>query len=298
MAYPNDLVRTKNWGSEILTDADLEAQLDLIINWVMAALNSTTGHAHTAVANKSPKINVADGLTVTSQAQGDVLYASSAAAFARLGAGTKGKCFTTGGAAANPTWEGMTTEGDIEYHDGTSRARLAKGTAGQIIQMNTGATAPEWVAGGRMVQVVNVMSSAVATGNTTMPFDDTIPQKTEGVEWMTLAITPTSATNKLLIEVIANFSWATSVAGFSAALFQDATAGALAAVPMENIYAVDRPFQVILKHYMVTGTTSATTFKFRAGPHTASVVTFNGVSAGRLYGGVMASSITITEIKV
>jgi len=148
----------------------------------------------------------------------------------------------------------------------------------------------------RVVQVVNVMSGAVATGNTTMPFDDSIPQNSEGVEWMTLAITPTSATNKLLIEVIANFSWATSVAGFSAALFQDATAGALAAVPMENIYAVDRPFQVILKHYMVTGTTSATTFKFRAGPHTTSVITFNGVASGRLYGGVMASSITITEI--
>lgn len=142
--YPGDLVRSKNWGTEILTDTDLESQLDLIINWIMAALDSTTGHAHEATSNKSQKINVGTGLIVTSQAQGDVLYASSATAFARLAAGTKGKCFTTGGAAANPTWEGMTTQGDIEYHDGTNRARLAKGTALQLLRMNAGATAPEW----------------------------------------------------------------------------------------------------------------------------------------------------------
>jgi hypothetical protein len=144
MAFPSDLTRSKNWGTEILTDTDLEAQLDLIINWIMAALDSTTGHAHTGVANKSPKINVADGLTVTNQAQGDVLYASSAAAFARLAVGTKGKCLTTGGAAANPSWEGMTTQGDIEYHDGTSRARLGVGTDGQVLKTQGAAANPIW----------------------------------------------------------------------------------------------------------------------------------------------------------
>jgi hypothetical protein len=144
MAFPSDLVRTKNWGTETLTDSDLEGQFDLIINWVMAALNATTGHAHTGAANNGPTISPATGLVIASQAQGDVLYASSASAWARLGQSTKGKCLTTGGAAANPSWEGMTTGGDIEYHDGTSRARLAKGTALKILRMNAGATAPEW----------------------------------------------------------------------------------------------------------------------------------------------------------
>jgi hypothetical protein len=36
-------------------------------------------------------------------------------------------------------------EGDIIYHNGTSWTRLAKGTAGQVLTMNGGATAPEWV---------------------------------------------------------------------------------------------------------------------------------------------------------
>jgi hypothetical protein len=38
--------------------------------------------------------------------------------------------------------------GDIIYHNGTNLVRLAKGTADQILAMNSGATAPEWVDGG------------------------------------------------------------------------------------------------------------------------------------------------------
>jgi hypothetical protein len=34
--------------------------------------------------------------------------------------------------------------GDIIYYDGTKFCRLAIGTAGQVLTVNTGATAPEW----------------------------------------------------------------------------------------------------------------------------------------------------------
>ena len=34
--------------------------------------------------------------------------------------------------------------GDIFYWNGTTLVRLAKGTQGQVLKMNTGATAPEW----------------------------------------------------------------------------------------------------------------------------------------------------------
>ncbi len=58
MAYSSDLVRTKNWGTEVLTDSDLEGQYDLIINWVMAAMNATTGHSHSGASNHGPKISL------------------------------------------------------------------------------------------------------------------------------------------------------------------------------------------------------------------------------------------------
>ena len=42
----------------------------------------------------------------------------------------------------------ITTQGDLLYRDGSGLQRLAKGTAGQALLMNSGATAPEWGAGG------------------------------------------------------------------------------------------------------------------------------------------------------
>jgi hypothetical protein len=54
-------------------------------------------------------------------------------------------------------------------------------------------------AAGVPVQVVSMASSVVATGTTIMPLDDTTPQNTEGNQYMTLDITPKSATNKLVV---------------------------------------------------------------------------------------------------
>ena len=38
----------------------------------------------------------------------------------------------------------ISTQGDLLYRDGSGLQRLAKGTAGQTLAMNSGATAPEW----------------------------------------------------------------------------------------------------------------------------------------------------------
>lgn len=39
---------------------------------------------------------------------------------------------------------GSDAQGDIMYYDGTNYVRLPKGSAGQVLEMNAGATAPEW----------------------------------------------------------------------------------------------------------------------------------------------------------
>ena len=52
-----------------------------------------------------------------------------------------------------------------------------------------------------------------------------------------------------------------------------------------------------LTHVMVAGTASATTFKVRMGPMSATGTNyFNSTSAGRKHGGVANSGIIITEI--
>jgi len=150
---------------------------------------------------------------------------------------------------------------------------------------------------GAPVQGVSVGYSAVATGTTIIPQDDTIPQKTEGDEYMSLAITPKSATNILVIEVSAYLSSANATQVMTCALFQDTTTDAIAASASFTDASTVVPKPVVFTHRMVAGTTSATTFKVRAGSHQASTTTFNGVGGNRRYGAIPKSSITITEYK-
>ncbi len=150
--------------------------------------------------------------------------------------------------------------------------------------------------GGNVVKIVNSQTGVSSTGATQLPADDTIPQNTEGDQYMSLAITPTKASNKLKIDIV--WYGASDTTGeMVLALFQDATASALAAISeYDNI--ADATRSMSMTHYMTAGTTSETTFKVRAGTNGAGTTTFNGQSAGRLLGGVAASSITITELGV
>jgi hypothetical protein len=147
---------------------------------------------------------------------------------------------------------------------------------------------------GTVAQVVNTQTGASTTGTTTIPLDDTIPQNTEGDEYMTLAITPTNASSTLIIEAEV-FLASSALNNLIVGLFQDSTANALAA-NMARADTADQVYPVTLRHKMTAGTTSATTFKIRAGGSAAGTTTFNGRTGTRLFGGVAASSITITEI--
>jgi len=158
-------------------------------------------------------------------------------------------------------------------------------------QRATGAS----VNAGASVQVVNTQTGIVLTGTTTTPDDDTIPQITEGDEYMTLAITPTSINNRLRIVVVINLS--SSVANaLITALFQDATANALTVASESK--ATGEKTCISFSYEMVAGTVSSTTFRVRAGAPSAGTTTFNGDGGTRKFGGVLASSITITEIQV
>tara|TARA_R110000764_G_scaffold192068_1_gene277295 strand:+ start:349 stop:870 length:522 start_codon:yes stop_codon:yes gene_type:complete len=152
---------------------------------------------------------------------------------------------------------------------------------------------------GMIIQVQNVMNFNMVNGTTAMPEDDTIPQSNEGDEFLTLAITPTSATNKLKIEV--HGFWSTAAANWAVmGLFQDSTANALNAVTIIEIGSVNATafFGTAIVHFMDAGTTSATTFKVRVGSKSGGNITMNGVNNARKFGGVMGSGMTISEIAV
>ena len=148
--------------------------------------------------------------------------------------------------------------------------------------------------GGKVVQVVNVLVDARTTMTQQFSHDDTIPQKTEMTQIMSLAITPTSASNKLIIDIFAILC-NTAQDRVLLGLFQDSTAGALN-VAVDWHADANTATPVLLKHYMAAGTTSSTTFKAYAAPDTAGTVHFNGSAVTDKFGGVMISSMTITEI--
>ncbi len=171
--------------------------------------------------------------------------------------------------------------------------------AGDVLEFVEYATG-DWICvgfnrGGAVVQTVYAQSVAATNGSTVIPEDDTIPQNTEGIEALTCTITPTSATNKLNFQITVPCS-SSAAATMTVALFQDTNANALA-VGFARM-AAGTGTTINLTYQMAAGTTSATTFKIRFGGSNAGTFYINSGSAGgREYGGVCATSITITETR-
>lgn len=156
-------------------------------------------------------------------------------------------------------------------------------------------TRANWLSG-TVVQRQDASSSAVDTTTTNIPIDDTIPQITEGKEALTVSITPKSASNILLIEATALLSAGNSGTSASIALFQDATANALAAAA--DYWGQAQRLQPIqLKYRMAAGTTSATTFRLRFGPDAGDTLTLNGNSGSRRFGAIAKTTLTVTEYR-
>lgn len=172
------------------------------------------------------------------------------------------------------------------------------GTSGHILTSNGAGALPTFQANAGssvVVKQVRTFTGAVATGTTTIPFDNSIPTSSEGTAFTGLdtTITPSNTNNILEIRVIF-WGCVSALTDMVIALFQDSGAAAIAAIS-ETVPTANYSQCLCLTYFMTAGTTSATTFKIRAGGAAASTLTFNGQSGGRIYGGVAASSMIITE---
>lgn len=190
----------------------------------------------------------------------------------------------------------------------TARSNVACRFAGYAEWGSGLATAGAWASGptkvqlyeaavplpGQIVQTRSYQDAAVATGTTVLPFDDSIPQNTEGDQYMSQSIAPASAAN--IHDIKAFLHLAESAAGVvSAALFQDSVADALTADAVgDNANGVMQ--SVILSVRRRANTTSVITYKVRAGPSSAATTTFNGTGGARRFGGVGFSTLQIDEI--
>ncbi|KKL91856.1 hypothetical protein LCGC14_1890480, partial [marine sediment metagenome] len=148
------------------------------------------------------------------------------------------------------------------------------------------------------VQVVHTETLTSSTGVVEFPVDDTIPQRTEGDEYMTASITPKDATNRLIVEALGSFAHSTAASKFLMCLFQDVIGDALTVAALITTEA-DNMVSIYLRHEMAAGTTSSITFKIRAGRagSDSGTTTFNGEAASRVYGGAIRSYIRIKEYR-
>ena len=165
-------------------------------------------------------IGVASGGTgLASFTAGDILYATGTTTLAKLAKGTAEQVLAMNSGATAPDWgsvdltvlptitvaKGGTnlssfTAGDVLYATGsTTLAKLAKGSADDVLTMNSGATAPEWAAaagGGKLVQYVAMTTKDT---NWTQSTGSSFIAVNDGSTDMALTITPTATNSKILL---------------------------------------------------------------------------------------------------
>ena len=153
---------------------------------------------------------------------------------------------------------------------------------------------------GDVVQRAHNSYSEVATGTTILPMDDTIPQKTEGDQYMaTPTLAPTAEANLLKVATEGEFSSSITSNWLTVALFRDSTSDCFAAGFMYTHPTATGTARIgVTPSPFVAGSVASTVVSVRAGITASGTTTFNGSSNTRLLGTTNKSFISIEEIMV
>jgi hypothetical protein len=234
------------------------------------SFEGSTGYDHWSTDIYQQKFRIANDSATNGQVE-----------IANFGAGVTGLYVegNVGIGATSPTAKlhvgGVAGTDGIRFPDGTLQTTAASG-------------------GGKLVKRVTATNNTYSTTTSVIPFDDTIPQISEGTQVLTTSITPTSATNRLRISARVPFAMNALTIGIIA-LFQNSDANALDA-SQHHIAGVNQTAYLTVEHDMVAGSTSAQTFSVRVGTYNgAHTVYINGTNGSRYFGGVLKSSLIVEE---
>jgi hypothetical protein len=148
---------------------------------------------------------------------------------------------------------------------------------------------------GTVINYYRTDYTAVATGTTALPLDNTVPQNTEGDQYMTVTVPRNRPCNLMRVSGFGHFAnSANAVAAM--ALFQDSTAGALK-TGANGAAAAGSVFEVGLKYVAQALAAGATTFNIRAGS-ASGTTTFNGSAGAGLFNATYNSYIEYEEVQV
>ena len=291
---------------------------------------STTNYGRIAFRNATlttgqyTAISVTSALTVTISSGSTLGTINATIARIYLGA------IDNGGTVELCAWNPLTTTGLVGFSESAVQTTTAEGGAGAadsagVVYSTTArsskafrilgyieiqeATAGTWSTSptvlqimgpgvrrtGDTVQIRRTQTGETSGGTTVVPYDDTPPTSSEGTQFLSQAIVPTSTVNRLLLASLLNLSSTSADNRLVMWFIQDAAGNALAA--STTIEAASDVFsQASLFHEMAAGTTSSTTITARAGQAGAATIAVNGISAARKYGGNLSSFLEITEV--
>jgi len=135
-------------GSNFLMTGDIGSTGSRITKgWFtdLAVTNAIAGSITGNAATVSTITGLAPDTATTQATQAAITSAANLVTIGTVTSGGLGTGAVLGGVTMTL---GSDADGDIYYRTGNVLTRLAKGTAGQVLAMNGGATAPEWIAAG------------------------------------------------------------------------------------------------------------------------------------------------------
>lgn len=198
------------------------------------------------------------------------------------------------GAAGSPT----TTRGDIIYRGASADARLAKGSAGQVLKM--GANDPEWGTdvGGKILQVVFAMKEGAFTTTSHGTPNGNI---NTGVTWLTQSFTPTASDSTIVVQTgsvsfheTSNFADAGWISCWQGGTFVGAQSGSADASAYSGSHNAGHQTGLFK---FAAGSTSARDIVLKAGANGGSgTMRFNGNSNVAYSGGNGRIQVMIMEV--
>ena len=157
---------------------------------------------------------------------------------------------------------------------------------------------------GSVMNIYGVRTSAVDTGIVPLPIDDTIPQSTEGDEFMVASsyvadsLPYSRECNLLSVRASGVFASSNTDNAIAAALFINSNLDACAAAVGSRPATAGARCQVIVEYFGPNSDAGGpiVAVTMRAGTNSAGTTTFNGSAGVRTFGGRMASQIECREI--
>jgi len=148
----------------------------------------------------------------------------------------------------------------------------------------------------KMLQYVSAVDATYSSHTGTIPYDNTIPQITEGASIISINIRPLSVSSKLIIECEIDQILLSSAgpATVGLALFRNGVNDAITANMHYQLQ--DEHMQRSIAATISSPGASAQTFQVRVGTSVGSTLKFNGDATSRYYGGASKIKISVMEV--